>query len=123
MGKPHPVELRSRAVALVGQGHTHTATARRLCVSIKFAKDMVRLKSETGSLAPKPQGNPRRGKLTEMKDWVRQRIAARPDLTIDELTVERNHPPILSGTHKCPAAWLRSGLVRRDRRGVRSPAI
>lgn len=49
---------------------------------------MVRLKRETGSLAPKPQGNPGRGKLTSVKDWVRARIAAQPDLTIDELTAE-----------------------------------
>lgn len=40
MGKPHPVELRERAVRLVEQGHTHTETARRLCVSIKFVNDM-----------------------------------------------------------------------------------
>ena len=88
MGKPHPFELRERAVALVAQGNTHTETARRLCVSIKFVNDMVRLKRETGSLAPKPQGNPGRGKLTSVKDWVRARIAAQPDLTIDELTAE-----------------------------------
>jgi len=88
MGKPHPVELRERAVALVEQGNTHTEAARRLCVSIKFVNDMVRLKRETGSLAPKPQGNPGRGKLTGVKGWVERRIAARPDLTIDELTVE-----------------------------------
>ena len=73
---------------LVEQGHTHTEAARRLCVSIKFVNDMVRLKRETGSLAPKRQGNPGRGKLTGVKDWVRERIAAKPDLTIDELTVE-----------------------------------
>ncbi len=88
MGKPHPVELRERAVALVEQGNTHTETARRLCVSIKFVNDMVRLKRETGSLEPKPQGNPGRGKLSGVKDWVRARIADRPDLTIDELTAE-----------------------------------
>ena len=88
MGKPHPVELRSRAVALVEQGNTHTETARRLCVSIKFVNDMVRLKRETGSLSPKPQGNPGRGKLTSVKYWVAGRIAARPDLTIDDLTAE-----------------------------------
>ncbi len=88
MGKPHPVELRERAVALVEQGNTHRETARRLCVSIKFVNDMVRLKRETGSLEPKPQGNPGRGKLSGVKDWVRARIAARPDLTIDELTAE-----------------------------------
>ena len=88
MGKPHPVELRERAVRLVEHGHTHTESARRLCVSIKFVNDMVRLKRETGSLAPKQQGNPGRGKLTGVTDWVRRRITAQPDLTIDALTVE-----------------------------------
>jgi len=88
LGKPHPVELRVRALALVEQGNTHTEAARRLCVSIKFVNDMVRLKRETGALAPKPQGNPGRGKLTGVKDWVQRRIAVRPDLTIDELTAE-----------------------------------
>jgi len=88
MGKPHPVELRERAVSLVDQGNTHTEAARRLCVSIKFVNDMVRLKRETGSLAPKRQGNPGRGKLTGVTDWVHNRITAQPDLTLDELTAE-----------------------------------
>lgn len=56
MCKPHPVELRERAVRLVEQCHMHTETA--VCVSIKFVNDMVRLRRETGSLAPKRQGNP-----------------------------------------------------------------
>ncbi len=88
MGKPHPVELRERAVSLVDQGNTHTETARRLCVSIKFVNDMVRLRRETGPLAPKRQGNPGRGKLTDVADWVQGRIAAQPGLTIDEVTAE-----------------------------------
>lgn len=88
MGKPHPIELRERAVALVEQGNTHTETARRLCVSIKFVNDMVRLKLETGALEAKQQGNPGRGKLTGVKNWVERRIADQPDLTIDELTGE-----------------------------------
>ena len=49
---------------------------------------MVRLRRETGSLAPKRQGNLGRGKLSCVKDWVHGRIAAQPDLKIDELTVE-----------------------------------
>ena len=88
MEKPHPLELRQRAVALVEAGNTHPETAHRLCVSIKFVNDMVRLKRETGSLQPKQQGNPGRGKLTDFKDWVRSRINAKPDLTIDELTAD-----------------------------------
>ncbi len=63
MGKPHPVELRERAVALVEQGNTHTEAARRLCVSIKFVNDMVRLKRATGGPAPKAQGRRGHGKL------------------------------------------------------------
>lgn len=55
------------------QGNTHTDTARRLCVSIKFVNDMVRLKRETGGLEPKPQGNPGRGKLSDVQEWVRRR--------------------------------------------------
>ena len=88
MGKPHPMALRERAVALVEEGLTHTATSRQLRVSIKFVNDMVRLKRETGALEPKRQGNPGRGKLTDVTGWVRARIADRADLTIDELTAE-----------------------------------
>lgn len=88
MGKPHPIELRERAVWLVEQGNTHTEAARRLSVSAKFVNEMVRLKRETGALEPKPQGNLGRGKLTGLTDWVQTRITAQPHLTIDELTVE-----------------------------------
>ena len=75
-------------MALVEEGHTHTATARQLRVSIKFVNDMVRLKRETGTLEPKRQGNPGRGKLSDVAGWVRDRIAVRPDLTLDDLTAE-----------------------------------
>jgi transposase len=57
-------------------------------VSPKFVNDMVRLKRETGGLAPKPQGNPGRGKLTGVADWVRRRVAGKGDITLDELVVE-----------------------------------
>ena len=67
---------------------THTETARRRCVSMEFVNDMVRLRRETGSLAPKRQGNPGRGKLTGVTDWMHRRITAQPDLTIDALTAE-----------------------------------
>src|SRR6056297_657440 len=85
MGKPHPVELRKRAVSLVEQGNTHTEAARRLCVSIKFVNDMVKLKRETGSLAPKRQGNPGIGKLTPHEDWVRAQVETRGEITLEEM--------------------------------------
>lgn len=85
MGKPHPVELRDRVVAFVDEGHGHREAARHFRVSPRFVNDMVKLRRETGGLAPKRQGNPGRGKLNDVADWVRGRIAEQGDLTLDAL--------------------------------------
>ena len=85
MGKPHPIELRERVVAMVEEGHGHREAARHFRVSPKFVNDMVKLKRETGSLDPKRQGNPGRGKLSDHSAWVRRLLGARPGLTLDEI--------------------------------------
>ena len=87
MGRPHPMALRTRVVDFVEEGHTHRATALHFRVSVKFVNDMVILKRETGSLAPKPQGRRGHGKLSGVHDWVRAQLAARPGMTLDEMVV------------------------------------
>lgn len=55
---------------------------------------MIKLRRETGALSPKRQGNlGRTGKLNDFDGWVRDRLAARGDLTLDELCLElaRDH--------------------------------
>ena len=76
MGKAHPMELRQRVVSHVDAGNTHRSAAARFDVSVKFVNDMVKLKQETGSLAPKRQGNPGIGKLTPHESWVREQVKA-----------------------------------------------
>jgi len=88
MGKPHPVELRERVIAFVEEGHTHRAAASHFRVSPRFVNNMVILKRETGSLAPKRQGRHGGGKLQAQSDWICQRIKENGDLTLDELCVE-----------------------------------
>lgn len=88
MGRPHPIELRRRVVAFVEEGNGHREAARHFRVSPKFVNDMVKLKRETGALVAKRQGNPGRGKLTGVADWVRSRLALKGDLTLDALVVE-----------------------------------
>ena len=88
MGKPHPVELRERVVAFVDEGNSHREAARHFRVSPRFVNDMIRLRRETGRLEAKKQGNPGRGKLTDVAPWVRERIAAQGDLTLDALVSE-----------------------------------
>ena len=87
MGRPHPIELRSRVVDRVEEGHSHRSTAAHFRVSVRFVNDMVKLKRETGSLAPKRQGNPGRGKLSGVKPWVRAYVLEQKGTTLDELVV------------------------------------
>jgi transposase len=88
MGKPHPMELRSRVIAFVEEGHSNRAAARHFRVSPRFVNNLVNLKAQTGSLAPRRQGHGPGGKLAAHADFVRQRMEENGDLTLDELCVE-----------------------------------
>ncbi len=81
MGKPHPMGLRQRVVAHVEAGNTHHSAAARFDISVRFVNDMVRLKRETGSLAPKRQGNLGIGKLTPHEDRARTQVTAKGEIT------------------------------------------
>jgi transposase len=89
MGKPHPMELRSRVVDFVEEGHSHRAASRHFRVSPRFVNNLIILKAETGSLAARRQGHGMGGgKLAGHAAFVRQRMAENGDLTLDELCVE-----------------------------------
>ena len=49
---------------------------------------MVILKRESGGLLPKAQGNHAAGKLAPFAAWLRDRLAVKGDLTLDEIVVE-----------------------------------
>ena len=88
MGKAHPMELRGRVIAFVEEGHGHREAARHFRVSPRFVNDMVILKRASGGLLPKAQGNRAEGKLAPFATWLRERLAARGDLTLDEIVAE-----------------------------------
>lgn len=88
MGKAHPMELRSRVVAFVEEGHGHREAARHFRVSPRFVNDMVILKRASGGLLAKVQGNHAEGKLAPYSAWLRDRLAAKGDLTLDEIVAE-----------------------------------
>jgi transposase len=67
MGKPHPIELRSRVVAFVEEGNSHREAARHLRVSLRFVNNLVIRQRTVGSLVPPRQGYaPGGGKLDEL---------------------------------------------------------
>ena len=116
MGKPHPLELRERVVAFVEEGNTHRATAAHFRVSIKFVNDMANLKRETGSLAPKRQGNGGWSKLGPYEDWVRARLVGKNDLTQEALAREVHEEHGLRVAVSTIGYWLhRLGLTHKKR--------
>lgn len=89
MGKPHPVELRSRVIGYVDEGHGHRQAARHFRVSPKFVNDLVKLRRETGCLTPRRQGNGGgHGKLVDVTGWLKARVTAKSGITLDELVAE-----------------------------------
>ena len=89
MGKPHPIELRSRVVGFVEEGHSNREASRHFRVSPRFVNNLILLKAETGSLAARRQGHGEGGgKLAGHAGFVRQRMQENGDLTLDELCVE-----------------------------------
>ncbi len=117
MPKPHPIELRKRVVAHVEEGHTHRGTAAQFKVSVKFVNDMVKLKRETGSLAPKHNpGKTGHGKLSPYKDWLRKRVDEQKDITIRKLCAELNEKFNLNVHHSPVWHVVRSfGLSHKKR--------
>jgi len=82
------MELRSRVIAFVEEGHGHREAARHFRVSPRFVNDMVILKRESGALLPKPQSNHAKGKLAPFDGWLRERLAVKGDLTLDGIVAE-----------------------------------
>ena len=115
MGKPHPLEMRERVVGFVDFGHSHRAAARHFRVSPKFVNDMIKLRRDTGGLAPKRQGNlGRSGKLRGLEGWVRGRLGERGDLTLDELRVELERTHDVCVHRSVVGRWLhRLGLSHK----------
>ena len=116
MGRPHPIELRRRVVDFVEEGHSHRSTAAHFRVSVRFVNDMVKLKRETGSLAPKRQGNPGRGKLADVQPWVRAYVLREKDPTLNELVVAlREHHGIEVERSSVCRLLQRLGLTYKKR--------
>ena len=69
-------------------GSSTLANARHFRVSPRFVNDMVILKRDSGGLVPKAQGNHAEGKLAPYAAWLRDRLAQKGDLTLDEIVAE-----------------------------------
>ena len=115
MGKPLPMALRERVAAYVDEGHGHREASRHFRVSPRFVNELMKLRRETGSLAPRRQGHVPGswGKLAPHAAFVRERMAETGELTLDELRVELEERGVI--VHRASAGRLlhRLGLSHK----------
>jgi transposase len=88
MGAPYSLDLRERVVAAVASGMSRRAAAKCYQVSISTAIRWVTRADQTGSPAALPMGGRKPFALAAEGEWIRARLAEKPDITGRELLAE-----------------------------------
>ena len=86
MGRPYSYDLRERVVEAAAITSCRRAAAR-FSVGIATAIRWVAAVEQTGTVAARPQGRPRRSKLDAHEVYLRGLIEAQDDLTLEEMRV------------------------------------
>jgi transposase len=98
MARPYSQDLRERVVASVKRGLSRRQAAGLFRLGISTVINWVHRDLETGNSAAKPMGGDRRSRLTgEHRAWLLDRVAAAPDLTLEELREELRQQGISVG--------------------------
>lgn len=82
--KPYSQDLRERVVKAVDEGHSRSEVVKLFGVSEATIKRYLKLRRETGNLAPKPiPGYPPR-KIGALQKGLQPQLEAHPDATLEE---------------------------------------
>ena len=88
MARPYSQDLRERVVAAVEGGVSRNQAAKLFKVAVSTVIDWVNAWRGEGRLRPKPMGGDHSSRLTAQREWLLERIAAAPDLTLEEIRAE-----------------------------------
>lgn len=88
MGSPYSLDLRERVVAAVAAGMSCSQAAELYQIGRSTAIRWAKRKAETGSPAALPMGGKKPFALAEQEEWIRGRVAEKPDITGRELLAE-----------------------------------
>ena len=81
MAAPYSLDLRERVVPAVASGMSRRAAAEHYQVSNSTAIRWIAPVKQTGSPAALPMGGKKPFALAEHGEWIRQRLAEKPDIT------------------------------------------
>ena len=87
MPKPYSSDLRERVAAACDEGEeTREEVAARFGVSVRFVYDLLRVRRETGSVAPRPHAGGFSSSVgEEARGVLRDLLREQPDATLAEL--------------------------------------
>jgi transposase len=88
MARAYSWDLRARVVAAVDRGASCRSAAASFGVSVSSVVKWAQRWRQTGTWASKPMGGDHRSRLTSERGWLIGRIAAVPDLTLQEIRRE-----------------------------------
>jgi transposase len=85
MAKGYSNDLRARVIGMVEAGQSRRETAHLLEIGVSTAIRWFERWTSTGSFAAKPGTGHSRSPLEAHKQWLLDLVAAKPDLTLDEI--------------------------------------
>jgi transposase len=88
MARPYSRDLRERVVGAVASGLSRRRAASVFGVGIATVIEWVRVWRDSGRLEAKPMGGDHNSRLKEERAWLLERVAAAPDLTLEEIRAE-----------------------------------
>ena len=88
MARPYSLDLRERVVAAVDNGRSRRSVADTFGLSISCVVKWSQRFRTAGIAAPRPMGGKRPILLADHRDWILERIAAQPDITLRGLRAE-----------------------------------
>ena len=88
MARPLSRDLRERVVRAVEGGLSRRKAAAVFGVGIATVIEWLKVWRASGRLEAKPMGGDRNSRLKEERAWLLERIAAAPDLTLEEIRAE-----------------------------------
>jgi|SRR5277367_1212918 len=115
MGRPYSEDLRKRIVAAVDAGLSRNAAAKQFVVSVSCVVKLMQRFRRTGTVAPARRGQ-KPYALAEHEALVRELVAVRPDMTLDELRQELGERGIGVGRSSVSRFLLAHGLTLKKNR-------
>ena len=119
--KAYSMDLRERVVAACDRGDaTREQVAARFSVSVRWIRDLLKRRRDTGSIAPKPHGGGRATAFDgDAAARLRQAVRDHDDATLQELGQASGVACSVPAVYR---ALVRLGITRKKSRGGRPSA-